>query len=105
MRTGLFLLSGFLFLAGSLIVGKLFSTIYPTATTAATVLFLAVWLAIAAVNMWLGVAKAGYPVSVELPIFALIFAAGVLAVLIGSHGFAEVQKRGFQLLMQDSSPV
>ena len=82
MRTGLFLLSGFLFLAGSLIVGKLFSTIYPTATTAATVVFLTVWLAIAAVNMWLGVAKAGYPVSVELPIFGLIFAVPAAAAVL-----------------------
>ncbi len=38
MRTGLFLLSGFLFLAGSMIVGKLFSSNYPATTTAATLL-------------------------------------------------------------------
>jgi hypothetical protein len=82
MRTGLFLVAGFLLLGGSLIVGKLFSTIYPTATTAATVLFLAVWLAIAAVNMWLGVAKAGYSVSVEFPIFALIFAVPAAAAVL-----------------------
>ena len=83
MRTGLFLLSGFLFLAGSLIAGRLFSENYPAATTVATLLFLAAWLAIAALNMWTGVARAGYSVSAELPIFALIFAvpAGV-ALLI-----------------------
>jgi hypothetical protein len=42
-----------------------------------------VWLAVAAVNMWAGVAKAGYSVADELPIFLLIFAlpAG-LAVLL-----------------------
>jgi predicted permease len=74
MRTGLFLLSGLLFLAASLIVGKLFSSNYPTATTVATVLFVVIWLVIAATNMWVGVAKAGYSVSVELPIFAVIFA-------------------------------
>jgi hypothetical protein len=82
MRTGLFLLSGLLFLAGSLIVGKLFSSNYPAATSATTVIFLVVWLAIAAANMWVGVAKAGYSVSVELPIFALIFAVPAAAAVL-----------------------
>ena len=63
MRTGLFLLSGFLLLGGMIIVGKLFSSNYPAAPTAATGLFLIVWLAIAAGNMWVGVARAGYSVS------------------------------------------
>ena len=83
MRTGLFLLSGFLFLAASLIVGKLFSSNYPGGTTVATVLFLVLWLAIAAANMWVGVAKAGYSVAAELPIFALIFGVpAAVAILV-----------------------
>ena len=83
MRTGLFLLSGFLFLAASLIVGKLFSSNYPASTTVATVLFLVLWLVIAAANMWVGVAKAGYSVAAELPIFALIFAVpAAVAILV-----------------------
>ena len=83
MRTGLFLLSGFLFLAASLIVGKLFSSNYPGGTTVATVLFLVLWLVIAAANMWVGVTKAGYSVAAELPIFALIFAIpAAVAILV-----------------------
>lgn len=83
MRTGLFLLSGFLFLAASLIVGRLFSANYAGGTTVATVLFVALWLAIAAANMWVGVAKAGYTLAQELPIFALIFGVpAAVAVLI-----------------------
>jgi len=83
MRTGLFLLSGFLFLAAAFIVGKLFSSNYPGSTTVATVLFLVLWLVIAAANMWVGVAKAGYSVAAELPIFALIFAVpAAVAVLV-----------------------
>jgi hypothetical protein len=82
MRTGLFLLAGFLFLAASLIVGKLFSANYPGGTTVATVLFVVLWFVIASVNMWVGVAKAGYSVAEELPILALIFgvpaAVGIL---------------------------
>lgn len=65
MRTGLLLLSGLLLLAASLILGKLFSANYPGGTTVATVLFVALWLAISLANMWVGVAKAGYSVADE----------------------------------------
>lgn len=82
MRTGLFLLSGFLFLAGSLVIGKLFSSNYPAAGAVATALFLAAWLAIAAANMWVGVARAGYSFAEELPIFALIFGVPAAAALL-----------------------
>jgi len=37
-------------------------------------LFWFVWLACAAVNLWVGVAHAGYSFAEELPIFALVFA-------------------------------
>jgi hypothetical protein len=73
MRTGLFLLSGFLLLAASIILGRLFSANYPGGTTLATVLFVVIWFAVALANMWIGVARAGYSVAEELPIFALIF--------------------------------
>jgi hypothetical protein len=59
MRTGLFLLAGFLLLAASLLLGRLFSANYPSATVVATVAYVALWFVIAAVNMWVGVAKAG----------------------------------------------
>jgi hypothetical protein len=49
----------------------------------AALYFLPVWLAVAAINMWLGVAKAGYSVRDEAPIFLLIFAVpSVVAVLL-----------------------
>jgi hypothetical protein len=73
MRTGLFLIAGFLLLAASLLLGRLFATNYPGATTLATLLYLVAWAAIAGANMWVGVAKAGYSVAEELPIFLLIF--------------------------------
>jgi hypothetical protein len=82
MRTALFLLAGFLLLAASLIVGKLFSSNYPGGTTAATVFFLALWLAVAAFNMWVGVARAGYSIAAEVPIFALIFGVPALAAVL-----------------------
>jgi len=82
MRTGLFLLAGFLLLGAALILGRLFSENYPAATTAATVAFALLWLALAGLNMWTGVAKAGYPLASELPIFALIFGVPVAVALV-----------------------
>jgi len=79
MRTGLFLIAGLLLLGAAVLLGKLFSTNYPGATFAATVAYVALWFIIAGVNMWVGVARAGYSVSDELPIFLLIF--GVPAAL------------------------
>ena len=82
MRTGLFLLAGLLLLAASLLLGRLFSANYPAATTLATILYVAVWVMIAGANMWVGVAKAGYSVAEELPIFALIFGVPAAVAII-----------------------
>lgn len=82
MRTGLFLLAGFLLLAAALILGKLFSENYPAATTVAAVAFALLWLALAGANLWVGVAKAGYSVADELPIFALIFGVPVAVAVV-----------------------
>jgi hypothetical protein len=73
MRTPLFLLVGFLLLVASMLLGRLFSSNYPSATYAATVIFIALWWVISGANLWVGVAKAGYTLNEELPIFLLIF--------------------------------
>jgi hypothetical protein len=39
----------------------------------AALYFLPVWLTIAVLNLWYGVAKAGYSVADEFPIFLLVF--------------------------------
>jgi hypothetical protein len=82
MRTALFLVAGFLLLAASLLLGRLFSSNYPGATLAATVAYVALWLVIAGANMWIGVAKAGYSVTEELPIFLLIFGLPAAAAMV-----------------------
>jgi hypothetical protein len=79
MRTALFLIAGLLFLVASLLLGRLFSANYPAATLVATIAYLVLWFVIAGANMWVGVAKAGYSITEELPIFLLIF--GVPAAL------------------------
>ena len=82
MRTTLFLLAGLLLLAASLLLGRLFSSNYPGATLAATVAYVALWFVIAGANMWIGVAKAGYSVTEELPIFLLIFGLPAAAAMV-----------------------
>ena len=83
MRTIQFLVAGLLLMGGFLLVGKLFSGQFADALRIATWAFVVVWLAVAAMNMWAGVAKAGYGVADELPIFLLIFAVpAILAILI-----------------------
>ena len=74
MRTVLFLTAGLLLLASMLVLARLFVAHYPAAVTWAGAGFLALWLLICAVNMWVGVARAGYSVGEELPILLLNFA-------------------------------
>ena len=45
----------------------------PSIVTAAKA-FIPIWLVVALVNLWIGVARAGYSVAEEAPIFAAIFA-------------------------------
>ena len=83
MRTAYFLLAGLLLVGGFLLLGRLFAEQYPAASRAAILAFAAFWFVVAGANMWLGVAKAGYSVAEELPVFLLIFGVPVaLAALI-----------------------
>jgi hypothetical protein len=79
VRTLLFLIAGLLLLAAFLLLAKLFSANYPDATRLATIAYVALWFVIAGANMGVGVARAGYSITEELPIFLLIF--GVPAAL------------------------
>jgi hypothetical protein len=81
MRTLLFLAAGLLLLAAFLLLAKLFSANYPDATRLGTIAYIALWFVIAGANMWVGVAKAGYSVTEELPIFLLIFAVPAAAAI------------------------
>jgi len=82
MRIALFLIAGLLLLGAALLLGRLFSSHYPGATFVATIAYVALWLIIAGANMWVGVAKAGYSVTEELPIFLLIFGVPAAAAIL-----------------------
>jgi hypothetical protein len=82
MRTGLFLLSGFLLLGALFLLAKLFVANFPNAPNIATVAFLLGWLLITAFNLWVGVSRAGYAASEELPILLLLYGVPAAAALL-----------------------
>jgi hypothetical protein len=82
MRTYLFIGAGFLLLASSCMLGKLFSETYPSAMKWTTILFIVGWCVLAGINMLAGVTRAGYTVAEELPIFLLIFGLPTLAMVV-----------------------
>jgi len=83
MRTGIIILGGFVLWAVCLGIAKLLGNSSPSSMTTATVAFVALWLAGAATNMWIGVSQAGYSFKEELPIFLLILLLpAVVAVFV-----------------------
>ena len=82
MRTLIVIACGFVLLAACLGAAKLLTNGLADAMRTATIAFLALWFVIAAVNMWIGVAKAGYSVAEELPIFLLIFGLPAIAAVL-----------------------
>jgi len=82
MRTILLLTSGLFLMASLLIVAKLFAEHFPSAPNWAVGLGLTLWLAATGANMWIGVSRAGYSVSGELPILLLLFAVPAAAAVL-----------------------
>jgi hypothetical protein len=72
MRTIVIIIGGLVLLGLGLLAGRFIGS-GPHAIATAARIFLPVWLAIALLNMWLGVARAGYTVAEEFPIFLAIF--------------------------------
>ncbi len=87
MRTILFLVSGLLLMSSLLIVAKLFSEHFPAALNLALLIGLTLWLAVTGVNMWIGVSKAGYPVTDELPIMLVLFAVPAAVAVLARWRF------------------
>ncbi|MBS0447005.1 MAG: hypothetical protein JSR59_13765 [Proteobacteria bacterium] len=76
LGAGFFLLTVFL-LAGLWTVGA-----QPRVTVWSTGLFIPVWFVAAALNMWVGVRRAGYSVAEEAPIFLVVFGVPALAAAL-----------------------
>ena len=72
MHTVLVLTIGFALFGLCALLGRIFAG--TPGIAAASLVFLPMWFFGAAVNMYMGVKKAGYSVSDEAPVFALVFA-------------------------------
>lgn len=81
MRTLIMVLAGLLLWTACLGIAKFAGNREAVKMDPATHVFAALWLLVAAGNMWLGVAQAGYSVMEEAPIFVLIFTAPVAVAL------------------------
>ena len=82
MRTVIIILGGFVLLAVCLGVARLMGSNVAAATGTAVKIFMTIWFVVAAVNMWIGVAQAGYSFTEELPIFLVIFVLPAAAALV-----------------------
>jgi hypothetical protein len=74
MRTIVIILGGFVLLGLCLLLARWLAQPGPASLATGAKIFLPLWLIVAAINMWIGVTRAGYTVAEELPIFLLILA-------------------------------
>jgi hypothetical protein len=78
MRTLFIILAGLIIGTLFLFAGRLLGRGPETLALGAKI-FIPLWFIAAAVNLWIGVAKAGYSFMEELPIFLVIFAVPAAA--------------------------
>ncbi len=78
MHMALVIVAGLLLLAVFLMFGWLWGASAGGVALAGKA-FVPVWLLVAAANLWVGVAHAGYTVREELPILLLVFAVPAMA--------------------------
>ena len=83
MRTLAIIIGGLVILGFSVAAGRYVGGGASGTTILAMKTFLVVWFLVALFNFWMGVSRAGYPVSEELPIFLLIYIVpGALAAFV-----------------------
>jgi hypothetical protein len=75
-------------LALCVLVGRSLASDAPVGLVAGARSFLPLWLIASAVNMWIGVSRAGYSVREEAPIFLVVFAVPAAAALLLLWKFA-----------------
>jgi hypothetical protein len=82
MHTIKVIAGGLLLLGVFLLFGRWIGGGASSALASAARYFIPIWLIAAGVNLWFGVARAGYPVAEEIPYFLVVF-----AVPAGAAGF------------------
>ena len=74
---------GFALLGVCLLIGRLVrSSGESTLLGQAALVFIALWFVGAGINMWIGVARAGYSVKEEAPIFLVVFLVPAAVALL-----------------------
>ena len=73
MRTALIIGGGLLLLGVFVLAARWLGGPGNVPIANAAKIFILIWLVVALLNMWIGVAQAGYAFQEELPIFLLIF--------------------------------
>lgn len=87
MHTITVITAGFVLLGMLVAIFRWFGSDARAARRSAGRLFLPLWLAATLVNMWFGVAGAGYTVAEEIPIQIVVFLVpAAMALLIGRIG-------------------
>jgi len=83
MHTVIVVAGGLVLLAGCLLIGR-----YTGGAETGALVFIPLWLVAAALNMWIGVKRAGYSYGEEFPIFLLVFTLpAAVAVWLWWRGF------------------
>jgi hypothetical protein len=88
MHTIRIIVGGFVLLAVCLLLGKVLSKGGNDGLLRAAKLFVPLWLVAGLVNMWIGVTQAGYTVTQEAPILALVLAPPIAAALLMQYYFS-----------------
>jgi hypothetical protein len=94
VRTIIFIACGFLLWGACLGAARLILGSGAASMATATVVFVAAWFIAAAINMAVGILKAGYSFGEEFPIFLLIFAIPALAAIFVKWKWLGVLTRG-----------
>jgi hypothetical protein len=83
MHTVKVIAAGFLLLVLCLAAGRLIGGAgEPTFLARSALVFVPLWFIGAAINMWLGVSKAGYSVKEEIPYFLIVFLIPTVVALL-----------------------
>lgn len=82
MHTLMVIAGGFVLLGLSLAAARLFGAPGSAGLVQAVKAFIGLWLTCAAINMWVGVTRAGYTVGQEAPIFLVVFGVPAAAALL-----------------------
>ena len=87
MHVVMVIAGGIILLGVFLLFGKLWGGDAIGSATAAK-FFIPIWLAVAIVNLWVGVSKAGYTLREELPILLIVFALPAAAAAVAAWQFS-----------------